>query len=82
MISSPTSSAFAGSRRPSTSTRRDVYHLYYADEVGTPGSVMTYFPFPHITQGPGRASVRSAPPVFSVPEERSATGRSASRRRA
>jgi glyoxalase family protein len=26
----------------------DVYHLYYGDEVGTPGSVMTYFPFPHI----------------------------------
>ena len=26
----------------------DVYHLYYGDEAGTPGSVMTYFPFPHI----------------------------------
>src|SRR5690606_36077761 len=23
----------------------DIYHLYYADEVGTPGTVMTYFPF-------------------------------------
>jgi glyoxalase family protein len=22
----------------------EVYHLYYGDEVGTPGSVMTYFP--------------------------------------
>jgi glyoxalase family protein len=22
------------------------YHLYYADEVGTPGTVMTYFPWP------------------------------------
>ncbi|MEM1410645.1 MAG: ring-cleaving dioxygenase [Pseudomonadota bacterium] len=29
----------------------DVYHLYYGDEVGTPGSVMTYFPFPHIAKG-------------------------------
>ncbi len=29
----------------------DVYHLYYADEFGTPGSVMTYFPFPHIGKG-------------------------------
>ena len=29
----------------------DVYHLYYADEVGTPGSVMTYFPFPNIGKG-------------------------------
>jgi glyoxalase family protein len=30
----------------------DVYHLYYADRIGTPGSVMTYFPFPDI--GPRR----------------------------
>ncbi|PVB59883.1 VOC family protein [Labrenzia sp. 011] len=29
----------------------EVYHLYYGDEVGTPGSVMTYFPFPHIAKG-------------------------------
>ena len=27
----------------------DVYHLYYGDELGTPGSVMTYFPFPNIS---------------------------------
>ena len=30
---------------------RDVYHLYYGDEVGTPGSVMTYFPFPGVPKG-------------------------------
>ncbi|MEL6467798.1 MAG: ring-cleaving dioxygenase [Pseudomonadota bacterium] len=29
----------------------DVYHLYYGDEVGTPGSVMTYFPFGHMAKG-------------------------------
>jgi len=29
----------------------ETYHLYYGDEVGTPGSVMTYFPFPHIAPG-------------------------------
>ncbi|WEX74905.1 ring-cleaving dioxygenase [Sinorhizobium numidicum] len=29
----------------------EVYHLYYGDEIGTPGSVMTYFPFPHIAKG-------------------------------
>ena len=29
----------------------DVYHLYYGDEVGTPGTVMTYFPFPHAARG-------------------------------
>ncbi|WP_315924910.1 VOC family protein [Mesorhizobium sp. SP-1A] len=45
----------------------DVYHLYYADELGTPGSVMTYFPFPHISRGrPGVGEVGTT--VFSVPE--------------
>ena len=32
----------------------DVYHLYYGDEVGTPGTVMTYFPFPDIGPRPPR----------------------------
>ncbi|MGI6855321.1 VOC family protein [Mesorhizobium sp. 1B3] len=45
----------------------DVYHLYYADEVGTPGSVMTYFPFPNIGKGrPGTGEVGTT--VFSIPE--------------
>lgn len=44
----------------------DVYHLYYGDEHGTPGSVMTYFPFPNI--GKGRAGVGEVgTTVFSVP---------------
>ena len=29
----------------------DVYHLYYGDEVGSPGTVMTYFPFPNAGRG-------------------------------
>lgn len=29
----------------------EVYHLYYGDEVGTPGSVMTYFPFGQMPEG-------------------------------
>jgi len=29
----------------------DTYHLYYGDEIGTPGTVMTYFPFPFIPRG-------------------------------
>lgn len=29
----------------------DVYHLYYGDEAGTPGTVMTYFPFPNAARG-------------------------------
>jgi glyoxalase family protein len=44
-----------------------VYHLYYGDEAGTPGSVMTYFPFPHMARGrPGTGEVGTT--VFSVPE--------------
>ena len=31
----------------------DVYHLYYGDGTGSPGTVMTYFPFPNAA--PGRA---------------------------
>ncbi len=45
----------------------DVYHLYYGDELGTPGSVMTYFPFPHIGMG-RRGAGEVAETVFSVPE--------------
>ncbi|TPW27089.1 ring-cleaving dioxygenase [Martelella alba] len=45
----------------------DVYHLYYGDEVGTPGSVMTYFPFPHIAAGkPGTGEVGET--LFAVPK--------------
>lgn len=45
----------------------DVYHLYYGDETGAPGSVMTYFPFPNIGKGQhGVGEVGTT--VFSVPE--------------
>ncbi len=45
----------------------DVYHLYYGDEVGTPGSVMTYFPFPHIAPNhPGAGEVGET--YFAVPK--------------
>jgi glyoxalase family protein len=45
----------------------DVYHLYYGDETGAPGSVMTYFPFPNIAAGrPGTGEVGET--VFAVPE--------------
>jgi catechol 2,3-dioxygenase-like lactoylglutathione lyase family enzyme len=44
-----------------------VYHLYYGDDVGAPGSVMTHFPFPNIARGrPGTGEVGET--VFSVPE--------------
>lgn len=45
----------------------DVYHLYYGDEVGTPGSVMTYFPFPNMPKGrPGTGEVGIT--GYAVPE--------------
>jgi glyoxalase family protein len=46
----------------------DVYHLYYGDEIGRPGGVMTYFPFPDIARGrPGVGEVGET--VFSVPQD-------------
>src|SRR5256885_10975186 len=29
----------------------DVYHLYYGDEQGTPGSILTFFEFPGVRRG-------------------------------
>jgi glyoxalase family protein len=29
----------------------DVYHLYYGDETGTPGSILTFFEFPGVPRG-------------------------------
>ena len=45
----------------------DVYHLYYGDEVGTPGSVMTYFPFGHMPKG-RRGTGEVARTEFAVPK--------------
>lgn len=45
----------------------DVYHLYYGDAVGNPGSVMTYFPFPDIgrrRKGAGEVAAT----LFRVPK--------------
>ncbi|MEM9343850.1 MAG: VOC family protein [Pseudomonadota bacterium] len=44
----------------------DVYHLYYGDEHGSPGTVMTYFPFPNAGRGkPGAGEVGTT--AFAVP---------------
>lgn len=45
----------------------EVYHLYYADRSGHPGTVMTYFPFPNIAARK-RGAGEVAAVVFSVPE--------------
>ncbi len=45
----------------------DVYHLYYGDAAGTPGTIMTYFPFPGMARGrPGTGEVGST--NFAVPK--------------
>lgn len=45
----------------------DVYHLYYGDEVGNPGTIMTFFPIQGLVKGrkgKGQLTVTS----FSIPE--------------
>ena len=45
----------------------EVYHLYYGDGAGTPGTVMTYFPFPNARRGrPGTGEVGIT--GFAVPK--------------
>ena len=45
----------------------DVYHLYYGDEVGSPGSVMTYFPFQNAARG-RRGTGEVGTTSFAVPK--------------
>ncbi|WP_367717375.1 ring-cleaving dioxygenase [Nitratireductor sp. GISD-1A_MAKvit] len=45
----------------------DVYHLYYANGAGQPGTVMTYFPFPNIVAGK-RGAGEVGTTVYSVPK--------------
>lgn len=45
----------------------EIYHLYYGNEQGSPGTIMTFFPYPGIPQGrkgKGQLIVTS----FSIPE--------------
>lgn len=45
----------------------DIYHLYYGNETGDPGTIMTFFPYPgipHGRKGKGQLTVTS----FSIPE--------------
>ena len=44
-----------------------VYHLYYGDAAGSPGTIMTHFPFPRIVRGrPGTGEVGTT--AFAVPK--------------
>ena len=45
----------------------DTYHLYYGDRAGSPGTILTFFPFTNA--GPGRAGAGMASAVaYAVPD--------------
>jgi glyoxalase family protein len=45
----------------------EVYHLYFGDEAGSPGTILTFFPHEHAA--PGRAGVGQAvETAFAIPE--------------
>ncbi len=46
----------------------DVYHLYYGDESGQPGTILTFFPFPDAARGK-RGSREISAVAFAVPEQ-------------
>jgi glyoxalase family protein len=46
----------------------DIYHLYYGDETGNPGTILTFFPFPNSRRGKrGTGEINSV--AFSVPTD-------------
>jgi glyoxalase family protein len=42
------------------------YHLYYGDEAGHPGTILTFFPWPHLRKG-GRGSGQPTSTAYSIP---------------
>lgn len=44
----------------------DVYHLYYGDENGTPGSIMTFFPWQQMKRG-SQGTGQPQATTFSIP---------------
>ena len=44
----------------------DTYHLYFADEIGTPGSVLTFFAWPNVKRGV-RGNGETAAVAYNVP---------------
>lgn len=46
----------------------DVYHLYYGNETGEAGSIMTFFPFNNIRQG-HKGIGQAATTTFSIPKQ-------------
>jgi len=47
----------------------DTYHLYYGDAAGSPGTILTFFPF--VDAGPGRAGEgMAAAYAYAVPQDK------------
>jgi len=44
----------------------DVYHLYYGDEIGRPGTILTFFPFRDAARGK-RGAGETSSVAFSIP---------------
>jgi glyoxalase family protein len=44
------------------------YHLYYGDEIGHPGTIMTFFPWPDAPKG-RRGTGQLAATAFAIPED-------------
>lgn len=44
----------------------DVYHFYFGDETGSPGTILTFFPFPNARRG-SRGNGEAAIVSFAVP---------------
>ena len=53
----------------------ETYHLYFGDEVGTPGSIMTFFPWPGARPGRSAANVTSSSGVFAIARRQAVTAR-------
>jgi glyoxalase family protein len=45
----------------------DTYHLYYGDELGSPGTILTFFPWPGAPRG-RRGTGQATTTSFSIPE--------------
>lgn len=46
----------------------DIYHLYYGNETGSPGTILTFFPFTDIPQG-RKGTGQLTATAFSIPEK-------------
>ncbi|HEX5840048.1 MAG TPA: ring-cleaving dioxygenase [Anaerolineales bacterium] len=44
----------------------EAYHLYFADEIGTPGSVLTFFAWPNVKRG-ARGNGETSAAAYNVP---------------